>query len=279
MDRSVRPARIKDLDSIEPWTNDTFEWGDYVPHRFSDWLEDPLSNLLVAVDESDVPIALVNARMMSPTEGWLEAARVRPDHQRKGLGTMLNHAGVDWVREQGAKVVRLAIEDDNPAAISQVEKLAYRRSSEWVAGFIDVEPATTCLDSERLRPARPGDVDGAWVLWSTSDLARAGRALLADGWLWRRATVEDFTSASKTQRLVQSQHGWALMRESAPVAETMLLATSPPDLPGLLNGLKQRAAGRVEEMIVRLPALDWSVEALRRAGFYTSGIHVFSKPA
>ena len=116
----VRQGRADDLPWITSWTTDTFSWGDYVPDRIEGWLEDPESELLVCSDESDVVRAIVHAEMLSPAEGWLEAARVHPDHRRTGMGTALNRAGVEWLAQRGARVVRLATEADNEPAVAQV---------------------------------------------------------------------------------------------------------------------------------------------------------------
>ena len=136
----LRPARLEDVPGIVEWTTDTFDWGDYVPERISTWISDPNSQVLVAVGEADTPLAVAHVVMLSPTEGWLEAARVHPDHRRSGLGSALNHAGVDWARSLGARVVRLATEADNAAARSQVEALGYRQTSSWVYSWIEVRP-------------------------------------------------------------------------------------------------------------------------------------------
>lgn len=272
----TRKARPEDLESIAPWTTDTFDWGDYIPERFLNWLEDVSGEVIVCVDDHDVPVALAHARMVSPTEGWLEGARVHPDHQRRGLGIAMNDAGVAWAKERGARVVRLAIEADNVAANSQVEKLGYRLGSKWVAGFLEPEVGYRSPTSDSLTPSNSSDVDAAWVSWSMSDLATSGRSLLCEGWEWRMATVDDLRQAAATGRMLQSRHGWAIQREIADEFDTNWLATTKPGLPGLLNGLIDRAAASGHDrMVVRLPHVDWVRESLHRAGFVTSEIYVY----
>jgi len=272
----TRKARADDLESITAWTTDTFEWGDYVPERFLDWLNDDAGEVIVCVDDDDVPVALAHARMLSPTEGWLEGARVHPDHQRQGMGMTMNAAGVAWARERGARVVRLAIETDNVAANRQVEKLGYRLGSEWVAGFLDPDITYRSPVADSLTESSSADVDGAWVGWSTSDLATAGRGLLCRGWEWRAAIVDDLRNAVANGQMVQSRHGWAIQRDITSQFETNWVATSQAGLPGLLDGLIDRAAASGHDhMLVKLPALDWARESLNRAGFETSGIYVY----
>ena len=104
---SVREARQEDVAAIAPWTQDTFEWGDYVADRLPSWIDDPALHVLVCESNDGTPLAVCRAQMLTPIEAWLDGARVHPEHRREGLGRMLNHAGVAWARDQGARVVRL----------------------------------------------------------------------------------------------------------------------------------------------------------------------------
>ena len=278
---TVRTARAEDLASIAEWTRETFEWGDYVPDHFPRWTADPDSAVLVCVGEDDLPAALVHAQMLSSTEGWLEAARVHPDHKRRGMGTALNHAGVEWARSQGARVVRLATEAENSAARSQVEGLGYRLESTWVAGLLEPEHDYRSSPPVRLEPSSSLDLDSAWLSWSTGDLATAGRGLLNLGWQWRRTTVADLEDAIDTQRLYQSAAGWVMLRPDTPEnVETAWVSTSAADLPLLLQGLLDHAAlRRAKHLDVRMPAVEWVAESLRREGFRIQEIHIYYKAA
>ena len=138
----MRPARQDDVPEIETWTRDTFTWGDYVGEGLPNWIDDPTSQVVVCVDEDDRPIAMSRSEMLSPTEGWLSAARVHPDHRRAGMGAAMNDFGVQWARERGAQIVRLVIEDDNHGAQAQVEKLGYRNTCVWIRGEVEDSAGT-----------------------------------------------------------------------------------------------------------------------------------------
>ena len=99
--------------------------------------------------------------MLSPGEAWLEGARVHPDHRRRGIGSLLNRAGLDWAASRGARVARLATEEENSGA---------RR------GRVDGLPAHLHLGLRRartdaaqplaatgLQPAPSADIDAAWM--------------------------------------------------------------------------------------------------------------------
>lgn len=248
-----------------------------MPDRLTKWLEDPESAVLVSVDDDDTPRAVVHVAMLSPTEAWIEGARVHPDHRRKGLGSELNRAGVAWAGERGARVMRLTTEADNEAARSQVVGLGYRQVSSWVYGELAVEPTHRAPDQYRLRPAPRSDAEAAWLFWAASDLAREGRELLALGWQWRTARPGDVTSIGE---LLQSPAGWvSIDQPEADWMRTQWFATTPEGLLTLLDGLLDLAAEReVVEVDVKLPNLGWTAEAITRFGALPREISVYAKP-
>ncbi len=279
MSIEVRPARRADVEGIVAWTTDTFEWGDYVPDRISGWLENPESELMVCVDDSDVPIAVAHAVMLSEREGWLEAARVHPNHRRSGLGTALNHAGVAWLKGRGAKVARLATEATNKAARSQVEQLGYRSTSSWVYAWIEVRPDHRAPRELRMRPAPGSDVDPAWMFWSTSDLSHGGRGFIASGWQWRKATPDDLGVAATDGVFFQNPAGWAIADQpTSEETRVRWLATSKEEAPRLFDGLIGLAADRESAgLTVKVPNLPWANEALIRAGGDPDEVLIYSK--
>jgi ribosomal protein S18 acetylase RimI-like enzyme len=276
---TIREARHDDVESIVPWTTDTFVWGDYIPDRLPAWLESEGSQVLVCVDESDTPIALCHVAMLSPNEAWIEGARVRPDRRRSGLGTILNDAGVEWARGEGARVIRLSTEASNLAARNQVRRIGYREVSRWLAASFDVNPTHRAAERYRMRPAPGSDADAAWLFWVASDLARESRELIALGWQWRTARPEDIATTAGVGELIQSPAGWVSVAQPA---EDWLranwIASTPEDILGLLDGLLDLAAERgVSELDLKLPDLPWTAEAIRRSGGEPHEVIVHSK--
>lgn len=277
MAATIRPAVHGDVASIAAWSSDTFTWGDYVPERLPRWLDADDSEVLVSVDTAGTPLALVHVTMLSPTEAWLEGARVHPDHRRSGMGSALNQAAVEWARDRGARVIRLATEASNQAARSQVEALGYREVSRWLYAEFAIDPTHRTADQFRLRPAPGSDADAAWLFWAASDLAREGRELIALGWQWRTARPEDVTRVGE---LLQSPAGWVSAEQpAADWLRTQWIATTPDDLLMLLDGLLDLCAGRgIKELDVRLPDLGWTSEAIRRSGGDPDEVLVYAKP-
>ena len=62
MSFSIRPARAGDKAAIASFTQNTFEWGDYVTDRFDEWLDDPKGVSIVGVDHDDTDSAIRIAR-------------------------------------------------------------------------------------------------------------------------------------------------------------------------------------------------------------------------
>ena len=278
MSFTVRMARPEDVEHIVPWTTDTFDWGDYVPDRLPAWIEDPSSAVVVCLDESEIPVALAHALLLSKTEAWLEAARVHPDYKRSGMGSAMNHAGVAWARERGAKVVRLATEADNEAARRQVEALDYRQTSNWVHARYEIGSGSAKPGEPGLRPAPPSDVDAAWMFWSTSNLAHDSRGLIAHGWRWRKATPGDLATAAGEGNFYQSPAGWVVA--DAPEEDrirTLWLATTPEEAPWLLADLIDLASQKeATELTIMMPNIPWVAEALSRSGAESKEVVVYS---
>lgn len=275
---AIRAARQTDVPSIVPWTTDTFSWGDYVPDRIHTWLDDPGSDVLVSVDETDTPIALCHVAMLSPTEGWLEGARVHPVRRRTGVGSALNDAGVEWARERGARVIRLSTEASNLAARNQVKQLGYREVSRWIHAMFEVDPAHRTSERYRMRPAPGSDSEAAWLFWAASDLARESRELIALGWQWRAARPEDIRGVAGD--LVQSSAGWVCLDKPAEDRlRTTWIASTPEDMLGLIDGLLDLAAERgATDLDVKLPDLPWTSEAIVRSGGDPNPVVVHAKP-
>jgi GNAT superfamily N-acetyltransferase len=278
MEFTVRPATAGDISPIAEWTRDTFDWGDYVADALADWLAIPNAQVQIATDASNDPLAVSLVQMLSPTEGWLSGARVHPNWRRRGLGSLLNQSSIDWIRSEGGVVARLAVETGNEAAVNQVKKLGYRPTSAWVFGELDPGAPAHIDRSDLLSRSGRSDVDPAWMYWSTSEFSEKGRALLASGWSWRRATTADIDRAARESRMFVSAAGWLIVGENPERLDVSWIAASQQDFPRLITGVRQLARERgAESVYFRIPATGWSEETLAREGVDTSPLTIFAK--
>jgi len=274
----LRPARQDDVPRIEPWTRDTFTWGDYVGEALPAWIADESSLVVVCVDEGDHPMAMSRAEMLSPTEGWLSAARVHPDHRRAGMGAAMNDYGVQWAKDHGAQIVRLVVEEENRPARAQVEKLGYRNTCVWILGSADTPKGPLPRERDRLHPASGADADAGWLLWLGSELARSGRELYPGHWRWRKAHRRDLDQPVNDHHLFQGAAGWVVAVPDQDSLAIRWMVTDPADGPALLEGVaevaRQLEMARIE---VYIPETPWSGEALIREGFTTRRLLIYAK--
>lgn len=268
---SLREGRPEDLDAIREFTTDTFAWGDYVPDQYLNWLTEPSGAVLVAADDRDRVLAMVHIEQLSPKEGWLSAARVRPDHQRQGLGSRLNRAGVDWLRSRGALVVRLTTEENNLVAQQQVEKLGYRQVARFALAErsfsqhgVESNGGRRLPGPERLDLAPAAETEPAYLVWSTGDLNRASHGLYASrGWAFRRLAIADLVAASRGRRFWASPAAWAIAEEDHGLWVSALL-TTPDEADRAVRSLVDLAEEKkVEWMGVMVPRVGWLERALQ----------------
>lgn len=272
----VRPARASDLEVVRAFTTETFEWGDYVPHRFLDWLEQDDSVVMVAVDDADRAIGLARVAMMSDREAWVHGARVHPDHRRKGVGSAVNDALCAWAAERGAIVARLLTEDWNVVAQGQVAASGYRRVGTWSwpsrdLGSGTIDPVTNggrrVPGEEQLASGSRAEIDPAWIAWSSSEMATVGRTMYPIGWTFRRMTIEDVHRASRARELLQCASGWVIASTEGDAMTVSWVVTTEMDAAKLARAVVDLAARRkLASVMVMIPAVDWLEEAFEHAG-------------
>ncbi len=285
MNYQIRPARASDLPAIEAFTQDTFEWGDYVAQSFEGWLDDERGQVFVATDGSDTPLGIARVALMSDSEAWLHAARVHPDHRRGGVGSLLNHACCDHARARGSLVARLLVENWNEPARRQVAKLGFHETGAWVSASkaLAMEPKTNggrrVAGDERLTPARRTEVDLAWMTWDVGDLALTGRQLYPVGWTFRRMTRQDLEVAVRNGRLYQSPSGWVIGSiDDQGTFSIPWVQTTDLDSDRLIKAIIDLADGqRAESVWALLPAAEWLVDSLTGFGFEIHPSSIWSR--
>ena len=287
MEFSVRPAHANDADAITAFTTDTFEWGDYIPTVFPQWLDDPNGLLAVGVDRDDQPIAIGRGAMMSKTEAWLQGFRVNPEWRRLGVASALVETLVDWATDRGALIARLLTEGWNEPAQRQVEKGGFRRSSSWIVGeqpVDDVDPATAHNGGRRAKARRKlgivhsSEAIPAWASWRSGPLIRPARGLHADGWRWSQLSAERLQQMAKQGRLWASQAGWALTRRNDEAMYVDWLECGPDSIDDMLKSIMDLAVESDAQLLrITIPDVAWLIAALKRAGYETSLMYLYER--
>lgn len=285
MDPIIREARLDDVPGIASWTTDTFEWGDYVADALPHWIDDPAGVVLVAESDGAI-VATGRVAMVSATEAWAQGTRVHPDHRRRGIGTMLSDRLWQWARNRGALVVRLAVEDDNDAALAQVASMGFRRVVEWrFASRLLGEGSPVPVGNggrrvpspERLQPAHSAEAEPAFLSWSGSTLAGAAKGLFPIGWVWRLMTVDHVVLAARNHALWEGRPGWAILEEENGGIRVHWLETAESDARAMVRALVDHGVeARATDIEVMAPAVPWLEEALTANAFDLMGLGIYA---
>lgn len=287
MEPLIREARAEDIAGIAAWTNDTFAWGDYVADALPGWLDEPAGIVLVAEVGSEV-VALGRVAMVSASEAWAQGARVHPDRRRQGVATALSERLWDWAREQGARVVRLTVEDDNAPAIAQVTTMGFRRRCDWRYATREIGERSPVPEGnggqrvpapERLQPAHSAESEPAFLSWLGGELSHAAGGLLAIGWVWLLMTPEHLSEAARTRTLWEGRPGWVIAEEDDGSMHVHWIETAESDARSMIRAIIDRAVDAgVEKVEIMAPAVHWLENEMRRAGFEMKGLGVYALP-
>ncbi len=270
-----RPATHDDIEEIAGFTTDTFEWGDYVPRLIGEWIDDPSGVVMVAIDESEI-VGLARVILLSETEAWSHAARVRPDRRGEGIAGMLADVLTKWARNQGALVVRLLIEDDNAASIRHIQKQGFRRVATAIRASRSIGDATPNPNGNgglrtpsvlTARPVKSADAQMLAAGWPTSNCGRALRGLVAHGWSFHTLTESVLVDRATAGELWEMGSSWAATGSFDDAFDVSLLDTNPEEAFDAITALIDLANERGGEAFwMWLADHDWLIQAARRAG-------------
>ncbi|MCX7840348.1 MAG: GNAT family N-acetyltransferase [Anaerolineae bacterium] len=268
---SVRAARAEDKDAVLAFCQNTFQWGDYIPHVWDRWLNDSNGQLLVGV-VNDQPVSVMRVAIHG-TMAWLEGMRVHPDFRRQGIARATEAEGRAWARARGCRVARLATSIKNLAAQTMLHLSGYQR----IAQFNEWESEAAPGDFSHARIASENDWQQLDALWRAAPMYAASRALLPDrNWHWTpldatrwsehlsRGEVRHTASAFSIV-ITFDEQDWSMMSLFALVGDE-------EQMYNLACAARHEAAyrgyPRLEAQIADQPIAN---RALARAGFTPSG--------
>ncbi len=282
-----REATHEDVDEITAFTTDTFDWGDYVPDMISEWIDDPSGIVMVAVDSSGI-VGLARVVLLTDTEAWSHAARIRSDRRGEGVAGDLADVLLDWTRDRGVRVTRLLIEDDNESSIRHIRKKGFRRVATAVRARRAIGGATPNPEgnggrrTSSIPVARPVNAADAPMLaagWPLSMCGRPLRGLVANGWRFHTLSAADLVEVAHEGGLWQVGSSWAITRQVGTEFDISLLETNPDEAFDTIRSLIDLSNGRgAEDFWMWLADADWLIQAARRAGceVFPNGIWVYS---
>jgi predicted PurR-regulated permease PerM/N-acetylglutamate synthase-like GNAT family acetyltransferase len=281
----VRTAEAADEPAIIDICARVFEWDDYVPEAWEEWLNDPHGELVIAEMDGQV-MGCGKLTRLEQDEWWLEGLRVDPDHQRKGIGGQLHEFLVEKAGEIGRGTLRYGTASDNKAIHRLSSRLGFRR----VAVYHPYEASTAGIaDGPVPRQLTDADFEAAWCLIGQSPRFQAAAGLYEELWQWK--------SLGRDQLAHHLKHGegWGVdvNGELAAIAlvggrrEDEVLYVGYVDglneaLPIILRGLCRLAAQQGFETVRVKPIEEAAlIEAVEDAGYernWDRDILIFERP-
>jgi GNAT superfamily N-acetyltransferase len=269
-DLSIRPARADDRDAMERICAHTFEWGDYIPEVWDDWLADKVGRVFAGEVAGRV-VALSRVTFLTPEQAWLGGMRVDPEYRRRGIaGAFLEH-DLSYSRAQGARVARLGTSDHNTA----VHTITARAGMECVGSYM--------LWTAKAQPARTPPLiltsDDAVQIRDfllTSPVLAHCHGLYSSGWAWQKLSAERVRHHVRDGQIsAQFAPGGSLtalaILETQPDRDRTWVCFADGEASGV-TALASAARGYasqagVELVNAMLPDVAWLRDAFRSAGY------------
>ena len=269
----VRPARPADRAAVERVCAHTWEWGDYIPDVWDEWLADEDGALLVGEVEGRI-IAVGRVAFLPHGQAWFEAMRVDPDYRQRGIaGQFLQHK-LELARSHASRVVRLATSASNTPVHRMMAAAGMARVGSYAPRT--AEPAEEDAQICFLLPEEAGSVQ---AFLEASPVLAHNQGLYSTNWAWQELSGERVVELliagqiagldradGRLQALAQFQYN--------PGDERLWIGYAdgdPPAVTRLARAIRAHAARvgapRADIMLPNLPRLR---DAFHRAG-YTPG--------
>ena len=266
----IRPARSGDRPAMECICAQTWEWGDYIPEAWDDWLDDE-QGLLIVGELAGRVVALSMIAFQAPDQIWLEGMRVDPEYRRRGIaGQFLDHS-ITFARERGARVVRLGTGSHNApvhALTAQAGMVRVGAYLLWIADPLPDGPNPAFLSAGHAGQVRAflhdspvmahthGLYSAHWA-WQELSPTRIDQFLEAGQFAAQLATDGQLVALAVLHPELEYKELW-LSFAGGEVAAVTELATA-------VRGYAARLGA--EKVQVMVPDLEWLRDALAKAGY------------
>lgn len=176
----IRLATAADRDTVVALSR-AISPDDYIPEVYDDWIQDASPGGFFVVELDGRIIACYAVEFPRPGQAYLEAMRVHPETQGRGIGSDICRMQVEQAYTLGAQDIYLLSALQNHPAHRIVEKNGFRKGEAWLV--YDELEALPSLPVGRARLARPGEAP------RKADGVIASRQI---GWVVMRASAADW---------------------------------------------------------------------------------------
>lgn len=267
---TIRPARRGDRPAMERICAHTWDWGDYIPDVWDDWLADEQGQPIVG-ELAGCVVALSKITFQAPGQVWLEGMRVDPEYRRRGIARQFLDYSLTFARERGARVVRLGTGYHNTPVHALVAQVGMVRAGAylfWTADPLPGGPEPAFLWAERAGQVR--------AFLKDSPVMAHTRGLYSVHWAWQElspARVDQFLEEGQfAARLAPDGRLAALaVIRSDPEQKYLWLgfadgeATAVTELATAVRAYAARLGA--EKVQVMVPDLVWLRDAFAAAGY------------
>jgi hypothetical protein len=227
------------------------------PREWEDWAEEP-GHALAAMDGGRA-VGGIHVSIVGRTEAWLEALRVHPDAQGRGIAGRLVKEGESLALHYGAAVVRTAIPAHDYGAVAVAERAGFRIVARAAVLETQVSsgPAHIPYDAPVETP-RPDAAPALAAFLERTPTVTAWERLVPLGWRFRRLTpvmirglVRDRRAAVALQaERAESPQAAALFAGHDDAAVVSVLDGTPPGMQALFGEIAESALERGATRVV-----------------------------
>lgn len=202
------------------------------PREWLAWAEEP-GHDLAALDGGRA-VGGIHVSIVGRTEAWLEALRVHPDAQGRGIAGRLVKEGEQLARHYGAAVARTAIPSHDYAALGVAERAGFRSAARAVVLETEVVPGPVHVPYDApVETPRPETAASLTQLLERTPTLTAWEGLVPLGWRFRKLIPELVRGLVKDRRVAVALRP---DRSETPQAITLFAGHDEAVVAGVLDG-------------------------------------------
>lgn len=234
------------------------------PAEWREWAEEP-GHDLVAMDGGRA-VGGIHVSIVGQTEAWMEAIRVHPEAQGRGIAGQLVREAEGVARHYGAAVMRTAIPVHDYGAPAVAERAGYRQLFRAVVLETEVPsgPAHVPYDAPVEQP-RPEQMPAVLRFLERTQTVQTWEKLVPLGWRFRRIIPELVRGLIKDRRTVlalrpersEDPQACALFARHEDAFVVSVLDGSPPGMQAVFGEVVEQAQGHAGRVVVFTPEREF----------------------